>query len=78
MTKNDFYKALDEVFSLASGTITGKELLSDSNLVDSLSMLGLLLMLDKKFNLQMSPDEIKAIGTIEELFYATEKAVAQS
>lgn len=69
MNINEFYKEMDEIFELDLGTINGTESLSDKNLIDSLSMLGLISLLDKQFCIQVTPKEIIKMGTINDLFH---------
>jgi len=69
MEKKEFYSKMDEIFELDTGTITGTESLSDNLLINSLSMLGLILVLDKYFGIQMKPDEIIKMDTINALFH---------
>jgi len=64
----EFYSKLDELFELDTGTVNGKECLSDNLLIDSLSMLGLISLLDKEYGIQMGPKEIIQIGTVDDLF----------
>ncbi len=74
MNKTEFYELLDETFELDTGTITGKELLSDNELIDSISMLGLISLLDKKFGFQLDPGEILKLGSVEDLFVAVKNS----
>lgn len=69
MDIQNFYKKLDDLLELNSGTIKGNELLSDNLLIDSLSMLGLISLLDKEHGIQISPSEIVQIGTIDNLVH---------
>lgn len=69
MDKKNFYKMLDETFELSQGTIKGHESLSDSFLIDSLSMLGLISLLDKQFEVQIGPKQIVQAGTVDNLFH---------
>lgn len=69
MEKSIFYKKMDEIFDLEDGAITGLESLSDEGgILDSISMLGLISMLDKYFQLRISPNELKNIGTVDDLY----------
>jgi acyl carrier protein len=70
MNKDEFYKKLDEIFELDLGTINGGESLSEGDLIDSLSLLGLIALLDKDFNVQMEAKAIVSTGTIDDLFHA--------
>ncbi len=69
MDKKNFYKMLDETFELNQGTIKGHESLSDGFLIDSLSMLGLIALLDKQFGIQIGPKQIVQTGTVDDLFH---------
>lgn len=67
MDRNHFYKILDEVLELNPGTVRGES--SFLKIIhDSLSMLDLILILDRDFSLQISPKEIIEIGTVDDLF----------
>lgn len=68
MEKKDFYLSIDNICDLDEGTIKGDELLEDSDFFDSLAMLGLIAMLDKKFNLSMNTDKLRKIGSVNDLF----------
>lgn len=68
MKKEEFYLLIDDICGLKARTIVGDELLDDSNLFDSLAMLGLIAMFDKKFNLNFGIDEIREVGTVHDLF----------
>ena len=68
MEKKDFYLLIDDICDLNKGTITGEELLQNPNFFDSLGMLGLIAMLDKKFNVHLNTDDIRKIGTVNDLF----------
>ena len=69
MDAQKFYRMLDEIFELDIGTIKGNESLSNSDLLDSLSMLGLISFLDKDFGIQIEPNKIINIGTTSDLFH---------
>ena len=68
MDKKEFYSLIDEICELEQCTIKGNESLHDSGLMDSIAMLGLIAMLDRKFNVNLNTDELKQIGSIEHLF----------
>ena len=68
MYKEDFFSLVDNICGLPPSTIIGNESLADFEHIDSLAMLGLIAMLDSKFDLQIKPDDIKAVGTINDLY----------
>jgi acyl carrier protein len=68
MEKEEFYLLIDDICDLEEGTIKGDESLQISEFFGSLAMLGLMAMLDKKFNLNINTDDIRKIGTINNLF----------
>ncbi len=68
MDEKKFYRMLDEILGLDLGTINGNESLSNAGLFDSLSMLGLISLLDMDFGIQTEPNKIIKIGTIFDLF----------
>lgn len=68
MNRQEFYRKMDEVFDLESGTIGGEENMLSGGLLDSISILGLITMLDRDFKVTLSSDEINKIGTVNNLF----------
>lgn len=68
MDRKDFYLLIDDICDQDPGQIKGGESLSDTTIVDSLTMLGLIAMLDSNFKIQLKPDQIQAIGTVDDLF----------
>lgn len=73
MEKKDFYLLIDDICDLDEGTIKGDESLEESGLFDSLALLGLIAMLDKKFDQKLSTDEILKLGTVDDLFSQVSK-----
>lgn len=73
MDIKDYYIALEEIFELDENTLTGEESLSDNDLVDSLSLLGLISFLDKKCGIQMGPADILNAGTVNDLYKIIDK-----
>lgn len=68
MNREDFYRKMDEIFDLDPGTIRGQEKILEDGLLDSISILGLISMVDKNFKITLSSDEINTMGTVDNLF----------
>jgi acyl carrier protein len=70
-----FYSTIEDIFEVDAGDVTGIESLSESELLNSLSIIGLISFLDKKCNLQMEPVDILKVGTINDLYQLVNKNV---
>ena len=68
MNKTDFMLFLDEICEVNPGTIKPEDSLKNTGLFDSIATSGLIIKLDKKFNVFLDPDELLKIDTVEALF----------
>lgn len=68
MNKKEFMLLLDEICDVDFGTVREGDHLNNTILFDSLAMLGLIAMLDKKFGFSVNMDEIGKIDTVGNLF----------
>ncbi len=73
MEIKEFCLLIDEICELEEGEITGGESLEDTELFNSLAMLGLIAMLDEKFSMETTTQEIGSFGTVEGLYNSLTK-----
>ena len=67
MKKEDFLFLLDELIEVEPGTLTGKEILRDLEGFDSLTVVGFIAMVDEKFDVILSPNQIAKCEEIDDL-----------
>jgi acyl carrier protein len=67
MEKTELLRALDEVFELETGTLQGDEILDDIPTWDSMAMVSVIALADSKSGIKLSPRQIGACTTIQEL-----------
>lgn len=68
LNKKEFSLLIDEICDLEPGTTSFDDSVNDVAIFDSLSLLGLIATLDKKFGINFSMEELNGIGTIGDLF----------
>jgi acyl carrier protein len=67
MKKSDFLLLLDELVETDPGTLKGSELLSDIDGWDSLAVMGLIALVDEKFEITLSPKRMADCRTVDDL-----------
>ena len=67
MKKSEFLLLLDELIEADLGTLKGSELLSDIERWDSLIVMGLIALVDEKFEVTLSPKRLAACQTVNDL-----------
>ncbi len=67
MKKEDFLFLLDELIEVEPGTLTGKEILRDLESFDSLAVVGFIAMVDEKFDVILSPNQIPKCEKVDDL-----------
>lgn len=67
MSKEAFLKAMDEILELEQGALTGSEKLEDLQGWTSMSMVSFIALADENFNKRVSPREIAAADTVDDL-----------
>ncbi|HVV69176.1 MAG TPA: phosphopantetheine-binding protein [Patescibacteria group bacterium] len=75
MNKTHFLFKIEEICELPANTLKGEEDLVGSTLIDSLSLLGLIAMLDKNFGLNLTLSEMLSIGTVNNLYFKVSERV---
>ncbi len=68
MEKKEFLLLIDSICDVDPGTVCSNDSLRNDSLFDSLAMIGLLAMLDKKFGIDLNMDDLKNIDTVGDLF----------
>jgi acyl carrier protein len=68
MTEKEFIDLIDGVCGVMCGTVTRNDSLGNNILFDSVALLGLIAMLDKKFGVNFNMEELSKINTIGDLF----------
>ena len=59
---------IDEICDIDPGTISDNDALNNTTLFDSLAVLGLIAMLDKKFGLSFNMGDLSKYDTVGDLF----------
>lgn len=67
MSKENLLLLLDELFEEVPGTLTGNEFLKNMEMWDSLTALGYIAMVDEKFHVVVSGDDIEKCVTTNDL-----------
>jgi acyl carrier protein len=67
MSREDFLKKLDEILELPPGTVRGPEKLDDYPLWDSTAMISFMALADEYNGSRLTPRQIPACQTIEDL-----------
>ena len=67
MEKKDFLRLLDELFELDDGTLTGDHALQEIPGWSSLTLIGLIALIDREFEIPLAPDPILKCQTVDEL-----------
>ncbi len=70
MEKTEFLLLLDDLFELDAGTIGGGDTLQDIEGWSSLTLIGLIALIDDEFDLRIAPDSIlncRTVGGLIEL-----------
>jgi acyl carrier protein len=63
----EFYRKLDELLELHTGTLTGREPLNSLEEWDSLAVVGFIAMVDRTYGVIISPTSIVACRTVDDL-----------
>jgi len=67
MTKQEFFKELEEVLEVDAGSITGDELLKDLPEWDSLAVLSFIAMVNEKLDVNLSADRLAKAKNVGDL-----------
>ncbi len=67
MQKQDFLRAIDDVFNLEPGTVSADALLQQIDGWDSLTFMSLLMMIDRKCKASLSPADVLKCTTVADL-----------
>lgn len=67
MTKQEFLLLIDELLEEDPGTLTGDERLADIEMWDSMTVLGFIALIDEKFKLVISGDDLTHCETVNDL-----------
>jgi acyl carrier protein len=67
MTKQEFLLLIDELLEEAPGTLSGTERLQELEMWDSMTALGFIALLDEKFNVIVSGDDLSNCKTVNDL-----------
>ena len=67
MEKTEFLLLLDELFELDEGTIAGGDTLQDIDGWSSLTLIGLIALIDEEFDVRVAPDSILNCQTVDGL-----------
>ena len=67
MTEKELYEDLEKILELEAGTIKGKERLNDLQGWDSMAMLGLIALIDRKLGITLPVVSLAACETLEEI-----------
>ena len=68
MDKKQFLQLVEEVCELDNNVLTGEDNLANEEIFDSIAILGLISLLDEKYGLEISVDEIMSAKTIDDLY----------
>ncbi len=68
MNKEEFFVLVNATLELDSHEISGDDRLDNKELIDSLAILGLMAMLDAKFNIEISTDRLLNIESFDALY----------
>jgi acyl carrier protein len=67
MKKNDFFNSLQDILELSNMGINEETNLKQFEQYDSLSVLGIIALIDEKFNKKLSAENFKAVTTVKSL-----------
>jgi len=74
VTREAFLRALDEMLELPPGTLTGPENIEDLERWDSLAVINLIALVDENYNIRLSPQQIGAAQTVNDLVALTKQS----
>lgn len=67
MTRDEFLRSLDDQLGLPAGTLKGPEELESLEQWDSMAMVGFIALVDSNNGLKLSPKQIAACCTVQDL-----------
>ncbi len=67
MEKIDFLLLLDELFELDDGMTRGEDVIQEIDGWSSLTLIGLIALIDREFEIQLGPESILNSRTVNEL-----------
>jgi acyl carrier protein len=67
MTTDEFLTRLDEIFNRSAGTTKRGESLADSEVWDSLAMLGLIALADGEFGVRLTGKQLRAVTNVDDI-----------
>jgi acyl carrier protein len=75
MRKRSTLEALEELLQLPSGSLKGKEKLTDYNQWDSLAMIEFVAMVDERFGIDIYPEDVRRCRTVDDLVEAVSSQI---
>jgi acyl carrier protein len=67
MSREEFLLQMDEILNLQPGTLRGPEKLEDVKNWDSTALIGLILLADANLSEPLTPEQVVACSTVEDL-----------
>ena len=68
MSRQEFFRRLDDLMELDPGTIKGGEKLVELGRWESITVLGFMAMMDERYGIDVSPSRLMECQTVDDLY----------